>query len=91
MPQPVPKANISRYELQMPREPTALLPDDLITDVELASWIRYEVRSVRNLRYSGRGPKFIKVGRLIRYRVKDVTEWLESNIRTSTSDTRGAA
>ena len=80
MPPPVPKASIS-----------GLPPDHLITDAELADWIRYEVRSVRNLRYSGRGPRFVKVGRLIRYRVKDVTEWLESNIRTSTSDTRGAA
>ena len=29
---------------------------------------------------------FVRVGRLIRYRPADVREWIERNLRTSTSD-----
>jgi hypothetical protein len=36
-------------------------------------------------RVQGRGPKYIKVGRLVRYRESDLDAWLEGRTRTSTS------
>lgn len=39
------------------------------------------------LRYTGRGPKFLKPSpRLVLYRWADVLEWLESSERTITGD-----
>ena len=40
-------------------------------------------------RMAGTGPKFIRVGRLIRYRRADVEEWLNSRTVTSTSAAHG--
>lgn len=36
-------------------------------------------------RLQGKGPKFIKIGRLVRYDEADVDAWLEANTRKSTS------
>lgn len=36
-------------------------------------------------RVSGRGVQFVKIGRLVRYRVEDLDAYLEAQTRTSTS------
>lgn len=36
-------------------------------------------------RVNGTGPRFIKIGRLVRYDETDLDAWLESRIRTSTT------
>lgn len=36
-------------------------------------------------RIQGIGPKYRKIGRLVRYRLEDLDAYLEANIRTSTS------
>lgn len=38
------------------------------------------------LRYRGSGPKYFKVGRKVFYRMQDVLEFEESNLRTRTDD-----
>lgn len=37
-------------------------------------------------RYRGSGPSFFKVGRRVYYRLEDVLEWEESQLRTRTDD-----
>ena len=37
-------------------------------------------------RLRGCGPRFIKVGRAVRYRPEDIDAWLSSRTRRSTSD-----
>jgi predicted DNA-binding transcriptional regulator AlpA len=39
-------------------------------------------------RVAGTGPKFIRVGRLVRYRESDVNEWLASRTIASTSEAK---
>lgn len=34
----------------------------------------------------GDGPPMVKIGRLVRYRAKDIDEWIESRIVASTSE-----
>jgi hypothetical protein len=34
---------------------------------------------MQSWRYAGRGPRFIKLGRMVRYRVADVDELLRAN------------
>ncbi|PWG59695.1 excisionase [Bifidobacterium catulorum] len=38
-------------------------------------------------RHSGTGPRYMKLGRLIRYRKNDVVVFFESSLRTSTAET----
>ena len=38
-------------------------------------------------RLTGRGPRFVRLGRLVRYRRSDLEQWLDAQTRTSTSDT----
>ena len=38
-----------------------------------------------NMRYMGTGPKFVKVGRSVRYRSSDVEEWLDQQTRQQSS------
>jgi predicted DNA-binding transcriptional regulator AlpA len=33
----------------------------------------------------GQGPKFVKLGRLVAYRVRDVRQWIEAQTRQNTA------
>ncbi len=38
------------------------------------------------MRVEGRGPKFVKLGRCVRYRHRDLLTWITTNTRQSTSE-----
>lgn len=42
--------------------------------------------TLRKLRLTGQGPKFLKLGRAVRYRDSDLDAWLEGRTVLSTSD-----
>jgi predicted DNA-binding transcriptional regulator AlpA len=42
-------------------------------------------------RMTGNGPRYLRIGRLVRYRREDVEEWLASKERTSTSSSDASA
>jgi excisionase family DNA binding protein len=48
----------------------------LLTEQELAKRLNVSLASVRRWRINGRGPLFVKVGALVRYRPEDVDAWL---------------
>jgi len=50
----------------------------LLTPDEVAAWLRVPIASLATRRYRGEGPPFLKVGRLVRYRVDDVEGWLNN-------------
>lgn len=63
--------------------------DDRATTVspaECAERIGLKPSTLRNQRWRGDGPPFVRVGGRVRYRLVDIAEWLESRVRTSTSD-----
>jgi predicted DNA-binding transcriptional regulator AlpA len=41
-------------------------------------------------RYMGKGPKFIKLGRSVRYRESDVNAWLDAQTREQTGERANA-
>ena len=43
-------------------------------------------RTLQKWRVEGRGPRFLKVGRRVFYRRCDIEEWLQTCLRSSTSD-----
>lgn len=48
----------------------------LMTEVELSERLNVSLASLRRWRLEGRGPRFVKVGSLVRYRPEDLDEWL---------------
>lgn len=42
--------------------------------------------TLRKWRWEGKGPRFIKVGRKVAYRESDITDFIEAQVRISTSD-----
>jgi predicted DNA-binding transcriptional regulator AlpA len=59
--------------------------EELIFPPELAKSLGLTEGHLAQLRYTGKGPKFVKLtGRQVRYRPTDVAEWLEAQTRTRT-------
>jgi excisionase family DNA binding protein len=57
-------------------------PSDLLTDSEVAQYLRIEPHTLRVWRSARKHSqlRFVRVGRLVRYRFADVTAFLESNL-----------
>lgn len=63
-----------------------------LTTAEAAQRVGLAPGTLRNLRVSGRGPRFLKIGRLrVFYEVTALDEWARSNEFRSTSEYRTAA
>ncbi len=73
-----------------PQSHSAIEPDALYTQTELAPLPRKSLAWFERSRWAGTGPTYVKVGRQPLYRGSDVLAWLDSNTRTSTAD-RGRA
>jgi excisionase family DNA binding protein len=52
------------------------LPPTLLTETEVAKQLRVSLAALRKWRVMKRGPQFLKVGSLVRYRQADVDQWL---------------
>lgn len=64
--------------------------DSLIDERVAAKFVGYTIRALQNWRVRGGGPRFVKVSsRSVRYRRRDLVEWIESRLRSNTS--QGAA
>lgn len=50
----------------------------LLDEKELSQWLRVSIGMLRYWRSEGRGPRYRKVGQLVRYAPSDVKNWLES-------------
>ena len=59
---------------------------ELLNSREAAYRLGLKTNTLEGWRLKGFGPKFIKVGRNVRYRISDLDEWLESRERNSTSE-----
>jgi predicted DNA-binding transcriptional regulator AlpA len=64
---------------------TSLL-DTLITPATLAECLGMTERTLSEWRVRGRGPKFIRLGKSVRYSPDAVDAWLLSQQRTSTAE-----
>ncbi|PFW99803.1 helix-turn-helix transcriptional regulator [Nocardia farcinica] len=50
----------------------------------IAEFLGTTPQQLAQYRYLGKGPKFVKVGKRVRYRWADVEAWLDENTRAST-------
>lgn len=57
----------------------------LMDQKQVASYLGKSIAWCERSRWDGTGPRFIKVGRAVRYRADDVLAWLEANAHTNTN------
>lgn len=60
--------------------------DTLLTGREAASLLRLSERTLERHRTTGTGPRYVALGRAIRYRRRDLLDWIERATRQSTSE-----
>ena len=60
-------------------------PSDLLTDSEVAGYLRIEPHTLRVWRSARRHPqlRFVRVGRLVRYKFEDVQSFVNANTQGS--------
>lgn len=51
----------------------------LASPADLAEFLGVPQRTLQQWRWQGKGPRWTKVGRHVRYRWSDVNEWLSAN------------
>jgi hypothetical protein len=70
---------------------TTNLPEPLVTEGEAARILRVSLGSLRRWRRQGSGPVYRKLGRTVRYRPNDLSDFVASAGRMSTSSTSAAS
>ncbi|WP_339638832.1 helix-turn-helix domain-containing protein [uncultured Haliea sp.] len=68
---------------QLPSELTAL--PRLMSQRELAVYLGKSTAWCERARWAGEGPRYVKLGRHVRYRADDVLAWIEANAKHSTA------
>lgn len=59
--------------------------DRLMTATEAGELVAMTTGALAQLRFTGAGPKFVKLGaRSVRYRREDIEEWVTGHVRTRT-------
>lgn len=63
----------------------------LYTETQAATFLGNEdepfaIKTLQRWRVEGKGPKFLKIGKSVRYRMSDLNEFLDACVRNSTSE-----
>lgn len=58
----------------------------LLTETEAAEILGLSIRTLQAWRLTGGGPRYAKIGRLVRYSNADLAAFVEAGARTSTSE-----
>ena len=58
----------------------------LLDEKQAAALLRLSTKSLQGWRYKGGGPRFVKAGRTVRYRLEDLQTFVLAALRSSTSD-----
>ncbi len=70
--------------------PTILYdPDALLCESETAQMLSVSPRTLQAWRLKGGGPMFVRCGRAVRYRRRDLISWMDANAVSSTSQGNG--
>ncbi len=62
-----------------------------LTQTEAAELLRISPRTLERHRVTGTGPRFIKAGRRVLYRLADLEAWTASNTFASTAEADNAS
>ena len=66
--------------------PAQLLRDriGLVSETQFANMMEVSEFTTQSWRVAGTGPMFVKLGRSVFYRLKDIEAWMEDNLHKST-------
>lgn len=70
---------------ETPIQPATDYLDGLIDETAAADFLCQSVRTIQKWRVTGFGPEFVKSGRSIRYRRRDLMDWTNARRRASTT------
>lgn len=59
--------------------------DGFIPEADAADFLCQSVRTIQKWRVTGAGPHFYKFGSSVRYRRRDLSEWVEDRRKANTS------
>lgn len=62
------------------------MSSELLTVSEAARWAKVSESYLNKARLTGGGPRFVRLGRSIRYRVSDLEAWAQGGAAGSTSE-----
>lgn len=65
---------------------TGIGGDRLLTEVEAAERLSVSFRTLQQWRVTGGGPRYTKIGRLVRYTPSDLAAFVEAGARANTSE-----
>ena len=60
-------------------------PDQMVTEIVAADIVCQSVRTLQKWRVNGYGPTYFKIGRSVRYRRRELIEWIEARRFSHTS------
>jgi predicted DNA-binding transcriptional regulator AlpA len=60
--------------------------DRLLRPGEAAEALGFALKTLESWRASGEGPRFVRIGRAVRYRSRDLEDFVEARIARSTAD-----
>lgn len=61
-----------------------------LTTRDAAEYLGMKPQTLEAWRCRGDGPRFVKLGRSVRYRQSDLDQWIESRTRSNTSEQEAA-
>jgi predicted DNA-binding transcriptional regulator AlpA len=64
-------------------------PDQLLSQTDVAPRLKVKTKTLEAWRHRGGGPRYVLVGRLVRYRLSDIQAWLAARTVSSTSEEVG--
>lgn len=65
--------------------------EEFLRTSEAADFAKLSINYLAKLRIYGGGPRFCKVGKAVRYRKRDLVEWMDRKTFSSTSECREVA
>jgi hypothetical protein len=78
---------IKHTDKDVQRSASAESSSGLLTTQQAAIWLGYRPRMLEARRLKGDGPLFIRISaRAVRYRLEDLQNWVNSRLRSSTSE-----
>jgi predicted DNA-binding transcriptional regulator AlpA len=62
----------------------------LLTPDEAAAWLRSSERTLERWRGEGAGPRFVRLGRRVVYRLADLETWIDRQTQRPSNPSSGA-
>ncbi len=61
-----------------------------LTTPQAARYLNFEETTLEQWRWNGRGPRFVKIGRHVRYRLSDLDAFIQERVFASTTEAQAA-